>query len=403
MARIDFRQLTKSFPGGTQAVDTLDLEIADGEFMVLVGPSGSGKTTVLRIAAGLEQATSGEVWIGDELVNDVPPMDRNIAMVFQSYALYPHMTVYENMAFGLKLHGLRKREIEPRVNSAAAMLGIDDLLKRKPAQLSGGQRQRVAMGRAIVREPDAFLMDEPLSNLDAKLRVEMRAYLATLHQRLRTTTLYVTHDQTEAMTMGDRVAVMRDGRLQQVDSPQRLYDHPVNLFVAGFIGSPAMNLVHSQLTERDGGLYADFGPASLRIPESVLAARPSLRGYAGKPLIAGLRPEDIEDAAFAPSANGSSLEVDVALAEAMGAELIAHFAVDARPLVGASMRAVHGADAGPEDAAGLTLLAADSAGEAMITARLSPRSSAHTGGKLRVALDAERLHFFDPETEHSIW
>ncbi len=403
MARIDFRELTKSFPGGTQAVDTLDLEIADGEFMVLVGPSGSGKTTVLRIAAGLEQATSGEVWIGDELVNDVPPMDRNIAMVFQSYALYPHMTVYENMAFGLKLHGFRKREIEPRVKSAATMLGIDDLLKRKPAQLSGGQRQRVAMGRAIVREPDAFLMDEPLSNLDAKLRVEMRAYLATLHQRLRTTTLYVTHDQTEAMTMGDRVAVMREGRLQQVDSPQRLYDHPINLFVAGFIGSPAMNLVHSQLTERDGGLYADFGPASLRVPDSLLAARPSLRGYAGKPVIAGLRPEDIEDAAFAPSANGSSLEIDVALAEAMGAELIAHFAVDARPLVGASMRAVHGADAGPEDAAGLTLLAADSEGEAIITARLSPRSSARTGGRLRVALDAERLHFFDPETEVSIW
>jgi multiple sugar transport system ATP-binding protein len=403
LARIDFRQLMKAFPGGTQAVDSLDLEIADGEFMVLVGPSGSGKTTVLRIAAGLEQATSGEVWIGDELVNDVPPMDRNIAMVFQSYALYPHMTVYENMAFGLKLHGLKKREVEPRVRSAAAMLGIDDLLKRKPAQLSGGQRQRVAMGRAIVREPDAFLMDEPLSNLDAKLRVEMRAYLATLHQRLQTTTLYVTHDQTEAMTMGDRVAVMRDGRLQQVDRPQRLYDHPVNLFVAGFIGSPAMNLVHSRLTERDGGLYADFGPASLRIPDSVLAARPSLRGYAGKPVIAGLRPEDIEDAAFAPSANGSSLEVDVSLAEAMGAELIAHFPVAAQPLVGASMRAVHGGDDGLEDAAGLTLLAADAAGEAMITARLSPRSHARTGAPLRVSLDAERLHFFDPETEDSIW
>jgi multiple sugar transport system ATP-binding protein len=403
MARIDFRQLNKTFPGGTQAVDSLDLEIADGEFMVLVGPSGSGKTTVLRIAAGLDRATSGEVWIGDELVNDFPPMDRNIAMVFQSYALYPHMTVYENMAFGLKLHGLRKREIEPRVKSAATMLGIDDLLKRKPGQLSGGQRQRVAMGRAIVREPDAFLMDEPLSNLDAKLRVEMRAYLATLHQRLRTTTLYVTHDQTEAMTMGDRVAVMREGRLQQVDNPQRLYDHPVNLFVAGFIGSPAMNLVHSQLTERDGGLYADFGPASLRIPESVLAARPSLRGYAGKPVIAGLRPEDIEDAAFAPAANGSSLDVDVALAEAMGAELIAHFPVDARPLVGASMHAVHGTNGGPEDEAGLTLLAADSAGEAMITARLSPRSSATTGTRLRVAFDVERLHFFDPETEDSIW
>jgi multiple sugar transport system ATP-binding protein len=403
MAKIGFQELTKTFPGGTQAVDSLDLEIADGEFMVLVGPSGSGKTTVLRIAAGLEQATTGEVWIGDELVNDVPPMDRNIAMVFQSYALYPHMTVSENMAFGLKLHRVPKSEREARVRSAATMLGIDDLLKRKPAQLSGGQRQRVAMGRAIVREPDAFLMDEPLSNLDAKLRVEMRAYLATLHQRLQTTTLYVTHDQTEAMTMGDRVAVMRDGRLQQVDSPQRLYDHPVNLFVAGFIGSPAMNLVHSQLTERDGGLYAGFGPASLRIPDSVLAARPSLRGYAGKPVIAGLRPEDIEDAAFAPSANGSSLDVDVSLAEAMGAELIAHFPVAAKPLVGASMRAVHGGDAGLEDAAGLTLLAADSGGEAIITARLSPRSSARTGAPLRIALDAERLHFFDPETEDSIW
>jgi multiple sugar transport system ATP-binding protein len=403
MARIDFRQLTKAFPGGTLAVDSFDLEIADGEFMVLVGPSGSGKTTVLRIAAGLEQATSGEVWIGEELVNDFPPMDRNIAMVFQSYALYPHMTVYENMAFGLKLHGLRKREIEPRVNSAASMLGIADLLKRKPAQLSGGQRQRVAMGRAIVREPDAFLMDEPLSNLDAKLRVEMRAYLATLHQRLRTTTLYVTHDQTEAMTMGDRVAVMREGRLQQVDSPQRLYDHPINLFVAGFIGSPAMNLVHSQLAERDGVLYADFGPASLRIPDSVLASRPSLRGYAGKPVIAGLRPEDIEDAALVPSANGSSLDVDVSLAEAMGAELIAHFPVAARPLVGESMRAVHGANGGPEDSSELTLLAADAAGEAMITARLSPRSTARTGARLRIALDAERLHFFDPETEDSIW
>src|SRR5580765_8623493 len=333
MARIDFKQLTKAFPGGTKAVDELDLEIADGEFMVVVGPSGSGKTTALRIAAGLEEATSGEVWIGDEVMNDVPPMDRNIAMVFQSYALYPHMTVYENMAFGLKLHGLRKREIEPRVTAAATMLGIDDLLKRKPGQLSGGQRQRVAMGRAIVREPDAFLMDEPLSNLDAKLRVEMRAYLATLHQRLQTTTLYVTHDQTEAMTMGDRVAVMHNGQLQQVDTPQRLYEHPVNLFVAGFIGSPAMNLVHSQLVERDGGLHVEFGPVSLRIPDTLLAGRPGLRGYAGKPVIVGLRPEDIEDVAFVPSANGSTLDIDVALAEAMGAELIAHFPVAAVPVL----------------------------------------------------------------------
>ena len=402
MARIDFRQLTKAFPGGTRAVDVLDLEITDGEFMVVVGPSGSGKTTVLRIAAGLEEPTSGEVWIGDELVNGVLPMDRDIAMVFQSYALYPHMTVYENMAFGLKLHGLKKREIEPRVTAAAQMLGIGDLLKRKPGQLSGGQRQRVAMGRAIVREPAAFLMDEPLSNLDAKLRVEMRAYLATLHQQIQTTTLYVTHDQTEAMTMGDRVAVMREGHLQQVDAPQRLYDHPVNLFVAGFIGSPAMNLIHSQLTERDGQLFVDFGPATLLIPDSVLTSRPSLRGYAGKPVIVGLRPEDIEDSELVPPANGSTLDVDVGLAESMGAELIAHFAVKAKPLTGDTANAVASAE-GPEDASGLTLLAADAGGDAMITARLSPRSRARTGAPLRVTLDVERLYFFDPETEDSIW
>ena len=404
MARIDFRELTKTFPGGTKAVDSLDLEIADGEFMVLVGPSGSGKTTVLRIAAGLEEATAGEVWIGDEIVNDFPPMDRNIAMVFQSYALYPHMTVYENMAFGLKLHGLRKREIEPRVTSAATMLGIDDLLKRKPGQLSGGQRQRVAMGRAIVREPAAFLMDEPLSNLDAKLRVEMRAYLATLHQRLQTTTLYVTHDQTEAMTMGDRVAVMHRGRLQQVDVPQSLYDHPVNLFVAGFIGSPAMNLVQSSLTEQNGGIEAAFGPVRLRLPETVLASRPALRGYVGKPVVVGLRPEDIEDAAFVPSANGSTLDVDVSLAEPMGAELIAHFPLDASPVSSVAGAAVVGGDdADADDTAAQALMAADAGTDTIVTARLSPRSRAQSGEPLRVALDAERLHFFDPETEDSIW
>ena len=404
MARIDFRELTKTFPGGTKAVDSLDLEIADGEFMVLVGPSGSGKTTVLRIAAGLEEATAGEVWIGDEIVNDFPPMDRNIAMVFQSYALYPHMTVYENMAFGLKLHGLRKREIEPRVTSAATMLGIDDLLKRKPGQLSGGQRQRVAMGRAIVREPDAFLMDEPLSNLDAKLRVEMRAYLATLHQRLQTTTLYVTHDQTEAMTMGDRVAVMHRGRLQQVDVPQSLYDHPVNLFVASFIGSPAMNLVQSSLTEQNGGIEAEFGPVRLRLPETVLASRPALRGYVGKPVVVGLRPEDIEDAAFVPSANGSTLDVDVSLAEPMGAELIAHFPLDASPVSSVAGAAVVGGDdADADDTAAQALMAADAGTDTIVTARLSPRSRAQSGEPLRVALDAERLHFFDPETEDSIW
>ena len=403
MARIDFKQLTKAFPSGTKAVDELDLEIADGEFMVVVGPSGSGKTTVLRTAAGLEEPTSGEVWIGDELMNGVPPMDRNIAMVFQSYALYPHMTVYENMAFGLKLHGMKKRDIEPRVRSAAAMLAIDDLLKRKPGQLSGGQRQRVAMGRAIVREPDAFLMDEPLSNLDAKLRVEMRAYLGTLHQRLKTTTIYVTHDQTEAMTMGDRVAVMHDGHLQQVDVPQALYEHPVNVFVAGFIGSPSMNLVRSRLTDREGALYADFGPVSVRVPDSVLTARPALRGYVGKPVIAGIRPEDIEDAELVTSPNGASHDVEISLAEPMGAEVIAHFPIAAEPLVSATARALaQGVHESREDASALTLLVAESGGDALITARMSPRCGARSGQPLRIVLDAERMYFFDAETENAI-
>ena len=259
------------------------------------------------------------------------------------------------------------------------------------------------MGRAIVREPDAFLMDEPLSNLDAKLRVEMRAYLATLHQRLQTTTLYVTHDQTEAMTMGDRVAVMHRGRLQQVDVPQRLYDHPVNLFVASFIGSPAMNLLQSSLAERDGGVYAEFGPVRLRLPGTVLAARPGLRGYVGKPVIVGLRPEDIEDATFVPSANGSTLDVDVSLAEPMGAELIAHFPLEACSVGPAAGAALSGGDPDADDAAALALMAAGAGTDTIVTARLSPRSTAQTGEPLRVALDAERLHFFDPETEDSIW
>ena len=301
MASIDFTELTKVFDDGTVAVDAVNLGIADGEFVVLVGPSGSGKTTVLRMAAGLEAPTAGEVKIGGETVNDVDPQDRNIAMVFQNYALYPHMTVYENMAFGLRLHKMRKDDIRARVGPAAEMLGLTDLLKRKPGQLSGGQRQRVAMGRAIVREPDALLMDEPLSNLDAKLRVEMRSYVAFLHQRVKTTTLYVTHDQTEAMTMGDRVAVMRAGRLEQCDVPQKLYDRPANLFVAGFIGSPAMNLVHSRLTEEDGALSAAFGDTELHLSRTLLDRRPHLRDHVGRSLILGIRPEDIEDAAFAPA------------------------------------------------------------------------------------------------------
>jgi multiple sugar transport system ATP-binding protein len=325
-------------------------------------------------------------------VNDVAPPDRDIAMVFQTYALYPHMTVYENMAFGLKLHRVGKADIRSRVLSAAKMLELDDLLKRKPSQLSGGQRQRVAMGRAIVREPAAYLMDEPLSNLDAKLRVEMRTYLAGLHQRLRTTTLYVTHDQTEAMTMGDRVAVMRDGRLQQVDIPQVLYDRPANAFVAAFIGSPAMNLLRARVTGGDGAASVELGEVVLPLPSSLVARRPGLAHYAGRDVVVGIRPEDIEDASLVPSANGSSVPVRITLAEALGSEVIAHF-----PLGGeVEPVAVGGAPDSP------SLEAATDSG-VLLTARLSPRSGARSGQPLRVSIDVERLHFFDPETDQAIW
>jgi multiple sugar transport system ATP-binding protein len=406
MATIEYRGLTKVFPGGAVAVDSVDLDIPDGEFVVLVGPSGSGKTTVLRMTAGLEDPTSGEILIGGEDVTGIAPMDRDVAMVFQSYALYPHMTVFENMAFALKLHHQKKPEIKKRVEAAAQMLGIADLLKRKPGQLSGGQRQRVAMGRAIVRDPAAFLMDEPLSNLDAKLRVEMRSYIGMLHQQLRTTTLYVTHDQIEAMTMGDRVAVMREGRIEQVDEPQVLYDRPVNLFVAGFIGSPAMNLVRSQLVAEDDAVYALFGPTKLRIPDAVLAQRKSLREHVGKEVILGVRPEDIEDAALVPGLNGDSrtLDVTVSLAEALGAEVVAHFPVTAEPVLVADAvaDALQGSDAG-EPSEYLRLVAATPSGQATLTARLAPRTAARTGAAVRLAVDTERLHFFDPETELAIW
>ena len=404
MAKIEYHELRKVFDDGTVAVDDVSLEIEDGEFMVLVGPSGSGKTTVLRITAGLDDATTGEVLIGDRVVNRVPPMDRNIAMVFQNYALYPHMTVYDNLGFGLKRHKVKKGEIRIRVQAAAQMLGIEDLLKRKPAQLSGGQRQRVAMGRAIVREPDAFLMDEPLSNLDAKLRVEMRAYLSTLHQRLRTTTLYVTHDQTEAMTMGDRVAVMRDGQIQQVDNPQVLYERPVNLFVGGFIGSPAMNFLRSPLTSENGAVYIKVGETNLRLPDRLVGQRPTLGDYVDRELIVGIRPEDIEDAAFAPSANGSAFDVKVSLAEPMGSEVIAHFPIAADPIhASETMVAARGGEES-EDAGHLLQLAAGrESGQVVLTARLNTRTRAQTGEPLRVAVDVERLHFFDPATEEAIW
>src|SRR5580698_5931695 len=298
MAQIVLDQVDKVYPGGVKGVDGLNLTVADGEFMVLVGPSGCGKTTALRSIAGLEEITSGSITIGGRVVNDLPPKDRDIAMVFQNYALYPHMTVEQNLAFGLQQRKTPKDEIKRRVSDVAALLGLDDYLGRKPAALSGGQRQRVAMGRAIVREPQVFLMDEPLSNLDAKLRVSMRASLSQLHERLSVTTVYVTHDQVEAMTLGQRVCVMRDGKLQQVDSPQTLFNSPVNLFVAGFIGSPAMNFATAQLV-RDDGPAVVFAGHRLSVPPAVLAGRPGLDGYFGREVILGIRPSDFEDAGLA--------------------------------------------------------------------------------------------------------
>jgi multiple sugar transport system ATP-binding protein len=400
MAALVFDGVTKVFPGGTVAVDRLELAVADGEFIVFVGPSGSGKTTVLRMTAGLEEVSHGEISIGDDVVNDLHPMDRDIAMVFQSYALYPHMTVYDNMAFGLKLHRQPKPEIKERVDRTARILGIRELLKRKPAQLSGGQRQRVAMGRAIVREPAAFLMDEPLSNLDAKLRVQMRAEIQKLQHRLGTTTLYVTHDQTEAMTMGDRVAVMRQGKLVQVDTPQVLYDRPADVFVAGFIGSPAMNLVRARLRAANGGLVAEFGRTSFELPERVLP-RPVV-GFAGREVILGIRPEHLYDAALGGPANGNPvLEAPVTLAEPVGAEVIAHFEVDAPPVVTRdTLELAQDVDEG--EVADGSLLEGSSAETTTFTARLDPRTAAEEDRFIRLVIDPSSLYFFDPATETAL-
>jgi multiple sugar transport system ATP-binding protein len=392
MASIGFAGVTKTFDDGTTAVDALDLEIADGEFMVLVGPSGSGKSTALRMLAGLEDVSDGSIRIGERVVDNMEPKDRDLAMVFQSYALYPHMTVAENMGFALKMQGVARDDIRRRVEAAAEKLGISGLLERRPKQLSGGQRQRVALGRAIVRDPAAFLMDEPLSNLDAKLRVEMRAYLARLHQELGTTTVYVTHDQTEAMTMGNRVAVMRDGRLAQCGAPQALYDEPANLFVAGFMGSPAMNLLRARLaaTGVDGqpAAYAIvLGDQRLALPPSVLAARPRLAAYAGREVILGVRPEGVAPAADG-ARPGETLELDVALTEALGSDLLVHADVDAPVVLTADQ-----ADLAEE----VALAAAT-----RMTLRLPPGSRVRPGDRLRVAVDLDRIHVFDPETELAI-
>jgi multiple sugar transport system ATP-binding protein len=377
VAAIQLEQLTKVYSDGTRAVRELDLDVPDGEFVVFVGPSGCGKTTALRMIAGLEEITSGEVRVGGQVVNDLPPKARDMAMIFQNYALYPHMNAYDNMAFGLKMRGLDKGEIKRRVNGAAEILGLADVLGKRPRHLSGGQRQRVAMGRAIVREPAAFLMDEPLSNLDAKMRVQVRAEIARIQRDLKVTTVYVTHDQSEAMTLGDRVAVMRGGVLQQVDRPQVLYDRPANLFVAGFIGSPAMNLVEAELAEQNGGLAARFGPHELEFAPDVVRERPGLRAYAGRRVALGIRPEDIEDAAFVPDANGSCLDCECSLAEPLGAEVIAHFAL----------------------AAGLETAAVGGEAPRTLTARLNPRSGVQAGHPVRLAIDVARLHYFDAETD----
>ena len=396
MADVRLDGVYKIYPDGTSAVNDLNLEIADGEFLVLVGPSGCGKTTALRMIAGLEEISKGTVAIGDRTVNRVPARDRDVAMVFQSYALYPHLSVEDNIGFGLQLRKMPKAEIAERVAKAAATLGLTDHLKRKPRNLSGGQRQRVAMGRAIVREPQAFLMDEPLSNLDAKLRVQMRAEISRLQRDLGVTTVYVTHDQVEAMTLGDRVAVMKKGVLQQVAPPQELYERPGNLFVAGFIGSPAMNLVQGRLEADGDGALLTLGDQRLAVPAGLIAERPRLREMFGRDVAVGIRPEDMDDADLpGESAEGTVLESETELVEALGSELLVHFTIGAPPVVTEDTKEL-ARDAGADDigAAG---------GRSPMIAKFSPRSQTGEGRPVRVRVDTARLYFFDPETGAGIW
>jgi len=368
MAGLELKNIVKKYPNGFVAVHDFNLSVADKEFIIFVGPSGCGKTTTLRMIAGLEEITEGELYIGDKLMNDVAPKDRDIAMVFQNYALYPHMSVYDNMAFGLKLRKTPKAEIEKRVHEAARILDIEHLLDRKPKALSGGQRQRVAMGRAIVREPKVFLMDEPLSNLDAKLRVQMRTEITKLHQKLQTTFIYVTHDQTEAMTLGTRIVVMKDGLIQQVDSPVNLYNKPQNLFVAGFIGSPQMNLVEVAVEEKGSDIILLFGEHSIKLPEAKARAVKD-GGYVGKNVVMGIRPEDLKDEEmFISQAQDAIIKCEVEVTELLGAEVYLYLTC---------------------------------AGQQM-TARVNPRSTAKSGDVITMALDVQRIHVFDKETEQVI-
>ncbi len=389
MATVTLDQVNKVYDNGFQAIYDLSLDIADSEFLVLVGPSGCGKSTALRMVAGLESITSGELRIGDRIVNDVEPKDRDIAMVFQNYALYPHMTVFDNIGFALKLARVPKPEIDSRVRKAAAILELEPYLDRKPGQLSGGQRQRVAMGRAIVRQPAAFLMDEPLSNLDAKLRVQMRAEIARLQRDLSVTTIYVTHDQVEAMTMGDRVAVLKDGYLQQVGAPQQLYDEPTNVFVAAFIGSPSMNLYEGQLS-LDGQNTVKIGEQTIALAPETLTRHPGLQKYGGQSVVVGIRPEDFEDAAVATSAPPDRrVKAKVRLVEALGSELVVHFELDD------AKRVNSGDPDAPEELLG--------EGVANAVARFSPRSRVNVDQDVEISVASENLHFFDLHEHKAIW
>ena len=400
MAEIVLDDVWKVYPDGTTAVRSLDLHIADGEFLVLVGPSGCGKSTSLRMLAGLEDVDEGSIYIDDRDVTHLPPKARDIAMVFQNYALYPHLSVFENMAFGLKLRRFKKPEIKSRVDTAAKTLALYDLLRRKPGQLSGGQRQRVAMGRAIVREPKAFLMDEPLSNLDAKLRVQMRGEISRIQRDVAVTTIYVTHDQVEAMTMGDRVAVLRLGILQQVASPQELYRRPANLFVAGFIGSPAMNMVEGVVRRQDGAHAISFGGHTLTIDPTVMEERPALQGYVDRPVIVGIRPEEMEDAALQPDAPADRrLKTVVELREDMGSEVFVHFGIDADPVITEDTKEL-AADRGESLE---ELVAAENPAGCVFVARFDADSAAKEGDRIEVLVDTRSLHFFDPQTREAIW
>jgi multiple sugar transport system ATP-binding protein len=400
MASVTFDRVSKVFDHEVRAVNDLTLEVRDGEFMVLVGPSGCGKTTALRLVAGLEEISDGEIRIDDTVMNDVSPRWRDVAMVFQNYALYPHMTVFENIAFGLRVRHMSNREIRRRVEEIGRVLGLADLLERKPRQLSGGQRQRVAMGRAIVRDPSVFLMDEPLSNLDARLRVQMRAEVARIQHELGATTIYVTHDQVEAMTMGDRIAVMRNGVLQQAGAPQHVYDRPVNLFVASFIGSPPMSIVEAQIDRRNGDLVARVGDQVLTVAAEAPARRSALVGYAGRTIGLGIRPEHVYDRSVSADGGGAVLRGRVAATEALGSEILVHVEVVAEPVLTEEVREV----VVDVDVAALDRLESHAQERrATVVGRFEPSRRPPTGEEIELSVDMPKLHFFDLETGVAIY